>query len=343
MKTTVLTTVTETSSTCNTLVSPERRKALGIGAAAFLGLASQTAFGQSKSDYPKRFIKLMVPFPPGGIYHAMLSVVTAKVEPQLGQSIVIEYKPGAGGMIGTNYLANAAPDGYTIGVIGHVQAVNMATSPTQLDFAKDFIYLCGVAQSPIMLVARPDAPFRNANELLAYAKAHPGKLNFGAATSYVIDLLKLDQSLDIQYVPYKSHSDALSDLLTSRIDLSAGPMMVMAQYVKAGKALGIGVAGPRRSKLLPEVPAMTESQPTYPDASVWASLAAPKGTPADIVDRLREAFKKALVEPEVLEALASQGLDTQFAQATPDQIRDRALGDLQRSRILLARNTAAAK
>jgi tripartite-type tricarboxylate transporter receptor subunit TctC len=286
------------------------------------------------ADFPTRPIKLIIPFPPGGIYYTVLKIVTDRATADLGQPFVLEHKAGAGTTLGTEMLAKSPADGYTVGVLGHVQAVSAAYyRKLNFDLAHDLVSVAAIAELPTLILASPNAPFKTLQDMISYGKSNPGKLTYGAATSYAMDLLQAAAGVDYLYVPYKGHPEALSDLLSGRIDLSGGPATAMIELVKAGRVRPLTVMANKRMPALPDVPAAKELLPQgFVDAGIWISLAAPKGLPDAVLQRLSTAFNTAMKDPAVLDALTKQGLDVAFAKSSPQQISARLQADYSSAR-----------
>lgn len=289
-------------------------KRLGKALGALVAVAGLAAGAASAADFPDRPITWIVPYTPGGITDTGSRVVADQWSKILGQSVVVENKPGAGGTVGTEFVARAAPDGYT--VIYATQGT-MAASPwlrkgLRYDPLADFIPMHSLAQSHNMVVVSKTAPFQTLPELVEYAKANPGKVNFGSAgvgtsTHLSMELFKAVAGIDGLHIPYKGSAPAMNDLLAGRIDVLFDYAVSSSPHVEAGNIVAVATNGPVRNPLFPDTPTMEELG--YPDATAgsWSSIAVPAGAPQEVVDVLAESFGKALETPEVTEYLGKFG------------------------------------
>jgi tripartite-type tricarboxylate transporter receptor subunit TctC len=242
----------------------------------------------------------------------------------LGQPVVVDNRAGAGGNIGGQAAARATPDGYTIfmGTVG-THAINQALyKKMPFDPIKDFAPLSRVAMVPNLLVANPSQPYKNVKELIAYAKANPGKLNFGSSGSGSSihlsgELFKQMAGVDMQHVPYRGSAPAVSDLLGGQIAIMFDNMPSAIPHVKGGKLRPLAVTTAKRSPALPDVPTIAESGVPGYEATSWFGLLAPAGTPAPVVAKLNASILKALANPEVKKKLAEQGAEA--AGEKPEQ------------------------
>ena len=266
--------------------------------------------------YPNRPIRLVVAFPPGGATDVYARIVHARFAEALGQNIVIENRAGAGGMIGADLVAKAPPDGYTL-LIGNIAALAMNVgvySKMPYDPAKDFAPVLRTVDVSYALVVHPSVPAKNVQEFIAYAKANPGKLSYGSAGSgsaphLATELLKQRAGIDILHVPYKGGGPMVTDLLGGQIQVGIGDQANLMPQVKAGKLRVLAVGSPRRSPNYPDVPTIAESGLPGFEAGAWQGLAAPAGTPVDVVKRLNETLLKVMQLPDVKERLLGAGLE----------------------------------
>ncbi len=315
-------------------VRDQRRKFMSSLAVLPL-LAATEARSQA---FPARPIRVIIPFPPGGIYYPMLKVVTDRAASQLKTTFVLEHRPGAGTVVGTAELAKASPDGYTIGVLGHVQALNSEYSRVKaFDLLRDFSNVAAIAEMPTVLVTHVGAAFKTLGDMVKFAATNPGRINYGAATSHPMDLLSVLSNLEYTNVPYKGQPEAMADLVEGRIDLSVGPVTNLLPLIRAGRVVPLAVLSNRRTPLLPGVPAVTETFPDYGDSSVWVTVAAPKGIPEPVMQQLRAAFSQALNQEAVRKELADLGFDTAFANAPSQEVTARITGEAARARRVLAK------
>src|SRR5690348_7803183 len=287
-----------------------------LAIAAIAGLPS----GAAADTFPSRPAKLIVPFPPGGPLDTTGREIAQKLGEMWGQSVIVENKPGAGGNIGADFVAKSPPDGYTI-VMGALSthAVNPSLYPKMpYDAKKDFAPITLVAITPNVLVVNPSLPVHSVKELIAYAKAHPGKLSFGSgsigsAGHLAGELFKVDTGVDMVHVPYKGAAPAMQALLAGDTQLMFDNLASAMSQVKAGKLRALAVTTSQRSKLVPELPTMAEAGVPGFDISTWFGLLAPAGTPPAVIAKWNAGVTKILSDPSMRERLAAQG-----AEATPD-------------------------
>jgi tripartite-type tricarboxylate transporter receptor subunit TctC len=264
--------------------------------------------------YPARPIHLIVPFPPGGGNDTVARAIAQQVGPDLGQPVVIDNRPGAGGSVGAELAAKAPPDGYTLflaGVGSHVVNPNLhARLP--YDPVRDFTPITLLATAPSVLVVNPAVPARTVAEFTAYARAHPGKLNYasngnGSAAQLAAAMYESMANVRMVHVPYKGIAPALTDLLSGEVQLMFGTVVALVPHIQAGKLRALAVTSRSRSALLPDVPTLAESGVPEYEAGSWYGVMAPAGTPREIVERLHDAIVRALREPEVAKRLAAEG------------------------------------
>ena len=274
--------------------------------------------------YPNQPIRLIVPFAAGGPSDVLARAFSQKLGEDLGQPVIIDNKPGAGTNLAAEFVARAKPDGYTIFLmmVG-TQAIN-ETLYKKLSYntIKDFAPITLVASSSLMLVANPSVPVKNTTELIAYAKANPGKVNFGSSGTGTPlhlggELFNVQAGTDITHVPYKGAAPALTDVLGGQIQTAMIGTPAALPYVKSGKLTPIGVTSLKRSPNAPEVPAIAETLSNFEVELVYA-LVAPAGTPNAIIKRLNAQMSTILNNPEVKTQLASRGFDVQTS--SPEQL-----------------------
>jgi len=264
--------------------------------------------------YPSRPIKLIVPFPPGGPVDVMARLVAQRLSQDFG-TIVIDNRPGAGGTIGSRAAAAAEPDGYTL-LFG--SSTTLAAGPALYknlgyDPIRSFSPVAMISRVPFALVVAPALPMRSVQDLVAYAKAHPGKLNYGAPTGALPhltgEMFKTAAGVDIVHIPYRGAASAVTDLISGQMDLAFEPTSVLLGHIHEGKMRALAVTGPTRSAELPEVPTMIESgYPSVVSVS-WSGIAAPAGTPAAIVATLNAAINAAIAAPETRASLDRMGAE----------------------------------
>lgn len=266
--------------------------------------------------YPSRSIRLVVPFPPGGAVDAYARIVQSRFAEALGQTIVIENRGGAGGMIGADLVAKAPADGYTL-LLGNIAALAMNVgvySKMPYDPAKDFAPILRTVDVNYALVVHPAVPVNSLAELIAHAKSNPGKLAYGSAGSgsaphLATELLKQRAGIDLVHVPYKGGGPMVADLLGGQIQLAIGDQANLMPQVKASKLRVLAVGSARRSPNYPDVPAMAEAGLPGYEAGAWQGLVAPAGTPNEVVKRLNETLVKVMSLPDVRTRLLEAGLE----------------------------------
>jgi tripartite-type tricarboxylate transporter receptor subunit TctC len=283
-----------------------------------LGMSAAAAPAQT---YPSRPIKLIVPFPPGGPVDVMARVVAQRLSAGLGQ-VIVDNRPGAGGTLGSRAAAMAEPDGYTL-LFGSSTA--LAAGPALYrnpgyDPVTSFAPVGMISAVPFVLAIAPHVPARTLGAFVAYAKAHPGKVNFGAPTGTLPhltgEMLKMRAGIDIVHIPYKGAATAITDMLSGETDMTFEPISVMVGHVREGKVIPLAVTGAARSPELPDVPTMIESgYPGFVSVS-WTGIVAPVGTPRDVVAKLNRAVIDSFNSKEAAESLARLGPEPKFG--TPE-------------------------
>ena len=285
-----------------------------LGALAFV-LGTATAWAQS-FPAPGRTVRVIIGFPPGGGTDIQARLVAPKFSEALGVPVVVENKPGASTMLAAADVARSAPDGYTIlYTFSGAFAQNPHTfAKIPYDPFKDFTPISQGARGPLLLVAHPSLPANNVRELIAYAKANPGLLNyasFGSGTSAHIngEMLRLQAGINIVHVPYKGGADAMKDLMTGRVHIMFDTAATGIAYAKSGKLKILGVVAESRVPMLPDVPTITEQGVPGIDILGWLGFFGPANMPADVVRTLNAALVKALGSPEVREAFLKGGYE----------------------------------
>ena len=302
-----------------------RRLALA-GACTAIAAATLAPLSAAAQAYPTKPVTIIVPFAAGGTTDILARIVGQALNTELGQSVIIDNRAGAGGNIGGALAAKAQPDGYTLfmGTVG-THAINEALyKKMPFNPIKDFAPLTRVATVPNLLVANPNQPFKTVKELITYAKAHPGKINYGSSgngSSIHLsgDLFKSMAKVDMVHVPYKGSAPAVTDLLGNQIGIMFDNMPSAIQHVRAGKLVPIAVTTAKRSPELPDVPTIAEAGVPGYEATSWFGMFAVAGTPKPVLDKLHTALAKVLKQPDVQKKIGEQGgevvLDTpeQFA------------------------------
>jgi tripartite-type tricarboxylate transporter receptor subunit TctC len=303
--------------------SPKRRATLAALALAPLATALP-AGATTPGEYPEKAVRLIVPFPPGGGADNLARLIMPRVAKALGQAIVIENKPGAGGNVGAEYVARAAPDGYTLlyGTNG-THAINASLyGELRFDPVKDFVPVSRMTEIAAMLIVNPQLPVRSVGELIEYARAQPNKLNFASAgngtTSHLAgEMFKRAAGIDIVHVPYRGGALAIADLAGGQVQMMIEVMPNAYPLAKDGRVRGIAVSTLARFPGAPEYPTIAESGLPGFDASAWDGIFAPAGTPAPIIATLNAAIHEALTDPEMVAALRSRG--ALAAPTTPEE------------------------
>ena len=287
-----------------------RRKFLNLaaGAAAVLAVSSRT-WAQT---YPSHSVRLIVPFPPGGPNDVFARLIGQWLHERLGQPIIIDNRPGAGGNIGTEVVVKAAPDGYTLLLINSNHTVN-ATLYDKLNynFIRDIAPVAAIIQLPLVLVLNPLLPAKTLLEFTAHAKANPGKLNYASvgngSTPHVAgELFKMMTGIDMVHVPYRGAVQALTDLISGQVQAMFIVPGVVTEHIKAGKLRAVAVTAATRSDMFPDLPTMNSIVTGY-DATTWFGIGAPKDMPSEIVDKLNKEINVALANPKINAQLADLG------------------------------------
>ncbi len=342
-------------------MKPNRRKLLAGALAALAGVASADAFAQKSKrrgaadeaddsqkgeaarrrgtvtdedakNYPNRPIRFIVPSPPAGGTDVVARILSEPLGAALGQPIIIDNRGGAAGNLGTDLVAKAAPDGYTILFTLSSHTINPKLyKDLPFNVERDFAPISLAALSPQILVANPSVPVNNVSELIALAKREPGKLNFasvgtGSPGHIAGELFKLKTGVDMVHVPYKGGGPAVTDTLGGQVQLLFVTLPAAMQYVKAGKLRALAIASDKRSAVAPDIPTIAETVPGCVVNS-WYGALAPAHTPPAIIAKLQAAFAKVLAMPDVKEKLFAQGAEAQ--SSTPEEFAARIHDELQ--------------
>ena len=278
-----------------------RRRFLQIAAgAAALPAVSRIARAQS---YPTRPVRLIIGYPPGGSADITARLTGQWLSERLGQPVVIESRPGAATNLATEAVVRAAPDGYTLLLVAPANAIN-ATLYDKLSFnsLRDLVPVAGIIRFPNVVVVNPSLPVKTIPELIAYAKANPGKLNMassgnGSTIHMSGELFKMLTGINMVHVPYRGGALALTDVMGGQVQVMFDNIPTSAEHIKAGKLRGLAVTSTARSEVLPDLPTVADFLPGY-EASAWYGLGAPKGTPDEIVDKVNKAMNAILADPK---------------------------------------------
>lgn len=315
---------------------------LRLAAGVFAGLASVFAVqggahaAAGEPAYPTKPIRLIVGMPPGGATDVLARILAEKMGPALGQQMVVENRPGAGAIIGTDALAKAAPDGYTVSVILSAAVIANQFIYSQLPYNpdQDIAYVYQLVDGAVVLAARADQPYDTAQQFVEYAQANPGKLTYGSYStgSYGhVAMAYLDERLgsNMTHVGYRGEPPMLQDMLGGRVDVAFGSAANMGPHAESGKLKFLGVTGPRRMSALPDLPTLEEQGLTDEPFRIfgWIGLIAPAGTPKPILDRLAAEASTALQDPDVQQRVRTLGFEP-VVDSSPEKTRARYEADV---------------
>ncbi len=304
------------------------RRILTLFAAALIAAA-----GPAFAQYPQKPVKIVVPYPPGGTTDILARIVAVRLTASLGQTFIVENKPGASGAIASQIVARAAPDGYTL-VMGTINThgINSALNKTlPYDAVRDFAPITIVASTPNVIAVHPDLPVKTLGDLLALAREKPDKLSFGSTTTggsphMSAELLKMMAKVSMVHIPYKGAGPMLSDLIGGQIPIGFDNLPSTMGHIRSGKLRAIAVTTPKRWPGAPEIPTIAESGVPGYEVSAWFGLFAPAGTPPAVVDALYRAVGAALKQPDVEKQLFDLGAEpvgntpADFARHVGDEV-----------------------
>jgi len=299
------------------------------------------ALGAQAQGYPSRPVKIIVPFGAGGPADIFARVLGKEMEGPLGQPVVVEDKPGAGSIIGSDAVAKSAPDGYTLLMMSNTHTVNETLIPNKpFVLLRDLAPVAPVNYSDLLLVVHPSVPANNLKELIALAKREPGKMNYassGPGTPYHMagELLKSMAGIDVVHVPYKGSDGARVGILGGQVQMMFDAITTMAPNVRAGKLKGFGTSGRARSSVLPEVPTVAEAGVPGYESTIWLGLMAPAGTPKPIIDRLNAEITKVTSRADIREAWSKRGATAM--NMTPEQFGQYMRDDIAKWAQVIAR------
>jgi len=278
-----------------------------------LGVVWLAGVGQTfAADYPTRPVRWIVPYPAGGSTDILARIIGQSLSERLGQQFVIENRPGGGNNIGTEAVVHAAPDGYTVLLVNPAHGINATLYPKlSFNFIRDIAPVAGLMRVPNVMEVNPSVPAKTVAEFIAYAKANAGKINWatsGNGTSVHLsgELFKSMTGIDMTHVPYRGSAPALTDLIAGTVHVMFDNMPSSLPHIQGGKLRALGVTTAQRSQALPDVPTVAETVPGY-EASAWFGMGAPKGTPADVIDKLNKEINAALQDERVKARLAELG------------------------------------
>jgi len=264
-------------------------------------------------SYPTKPVKIIVPFAAGGPADNYARFMAQRLQDELKQSFIVEDKPGAGSIIGTDFAAKSPADGYTLLMMSNTQTVNESLVPNKpFQLMKDFVAVAPINYSDLVLVINPKVSAKSLAELLALAKASPGKMNYassGNGTPYHMagELFKSMAGVDITHIPYKGSSGARTDVIGGQVDMMFDAVTTMSEFVKENKVIALATSGKARSSIMPNIPTVNEAGVPKYETTIWLGIMAPKGTPNEVVTILNTAIRKIIAQPEVKDLWAKQG------------------------------------
>jgi tripartite-type tricarboxylate transporter receptor subunit TctC len=298
-----------------------------------VSVATASLIAPAFAQWPDRPIKLIVPFAAGSSSDTIARIVAAKAGEKLGQQIVVENRVGASTVIGTDAVAKAAPDGYTLGLANTTtHAASAALNPSlPFDPVKDFIPVAMIGSSPFVLVSAPQVPAATLAEFVALAKSKPGALSYASAGTGTLahlagELFKRQAHVDITHVPYRGTAQSMIDLMQGRIELSVSTIPPTLQQIHEGKLRALAVMGDKRNAMLPEIPTVAEAGVPGCEAGLWTAIVVPAGTPLAIVKRLNETMLAVAAAPDVQQAMKIQGVDPE--PGSPEAVAERIKADV---------------
>ena len=294
-----------------------------VGAVLLAAVLGGVAWSAAAQDYPSKPIRFVVPTPPGGFLDILARLIGQKLSESWGQPVVVENRTGGGITIGSNAVAKAAPDGYTVLVIPPDFAVSPSLyAKLPYDTLQDFAPVTLVAWGPSVLVVHPSVPVNSVKELIAFAKSKPGQLDYASAGNgsgghLAMELFKTMAGVDLVHVPYRGLGPAVIDLAGGKVSVMFAQLAAVRRYIDAGKLRALGVAGKQRSQAMPDLPTVAESGLVGFDVNPWFGIVAPGGTPKDVVAKLSAEIGKITRLPEVKEKLSPLGAE--LAANTPEE------------------------
>ncbi len=305
--------------------SSARRLMLAVAATACLGIAAPSAYAQQPAGFPSRPVKIVVPFPPGGAADTFARYLSDGLGRSWGQPMVVDNRPGGGGIVATQYTARSPADGYTLEIVTVGHAVNpYLYAKLPYDTEKDLVPVARVATLPNMLMVNNAVPARSVQDLIALARRQPGKLTYASAgnatTSHVAAAMFANMAkIDAVHVPYKGSAPAFTDLMGGQVDVFIDPVVPAAQSVKAGKLRALAVTTARRSPLMPDLPTLAEAGLPGYEFSAWFVVLAPAGTPPAVVKKINADIERLMSLPETREKFAELGADV--GHGSPEEVR----------------------
>jgi tripartite-type tricarboxylate transporter receptor subunit TctC len=318
-------------------------KRILVLAALVLGLMAGRADAQpAASDWPSKPIKLVVPFPAGSSTDVIMRILAQMLGPRLGQTLVVENRGGASGMIGAEAIAHAMPDGYTVGIATtstHALAPSLSAN-LRYDPLKDFAPVGMIGSSPYVMVTYPGLETKSVQDFAALAKSKPGKLTFGSAgpgsLAHLAGVLFANMvGAELTHVPYKSSGQSVTDLMSGRLDMQFSTIPPTLPLIRNGGMRALATTGARRTAVLPDLPTLTETGLAGYEAVLWIALVTPPAVPQPIVARLNRELVAVLDQPEAKAALLAQGMDAD--PGTPEALHSRIASDIDKWRSVVAK------
>ncbi len=292
---------------------------------AVVALTMSPALAQSATHYPSKPIRMVIGYPPGGATDILGRIVAQRLTPALGQQVVVDNRGGAGGLIATEIVVKSADDGYTLLFTSIPYVINPHLyRKVNYDALRDFTPVVQFVAVPLMMASNPSLPAKSVKELIEYAKAHPGQINYasagnGSSSHLAMELFKTMTGVNLAHIPYKGTGPLLTDLIAGQVKLTIASAVPLAPQVKAGRLRGLAVTSPMRSAAFPDLPAVAETVPGY-EVVNWFGILAPAGTPKAIVAQINAALNTALKSPDLIRILNSRGADA--AGGTPEHFAD---------------------
>jgi tripartite-type tricarboxylate transporter receptor subunit TctC len=306
----------------------------GVVLALLLALFASDGAAAQTGNWPDHPIRLVVPFPPGSSSDIVARIVAQGLSGKLGQPVVVENRPGASTAVGGEYVAHAPPDGYTLGLVNTSSTITQSLNPAQnFDVVRDFVPISMLGASPFVLASYPGVPVQTTQELIALAKAEPGKHTFaeaGQATLANLAGVLFTKLADVQItaIAYRGTEQEVPDLIAGRVDTAFVTIPPTLSLIQQGRVRALGVTGANRSSSLPDVPTLAEAGLSGYEAVLWQAINAPAGTPAVIVSKVNAAVNALLAEPDTVAAMNKVGVEVQ--PGTPQQLGDRVAADLKK-------------
>jgi tripartite-type tricarboxylate transporter receptor subunit TctC len=300
-----------------------------------LGTMLLLAFGAVRAAYPDKPIKIIIGFPAGGPLDAHIRLLIEKLQTSLGQPIIVDYKVGAGGAVGAQFVAQSPPDGYTLLLANTgTMVINPAIyTKSPYDTLKDFQPIARTAQQPLALIVNKDVAANSLKEFVAYAKANPGLINYGSAgnggiSHLVPEMLKNETGIFMVHIPFKGSAPAFTDLIAGHVQFMAESVPQAANYAKQGKVKALAVTSAKRNPALPNTPTVLETGVANLEVVGFYGILAPKATPPEITNKLSQAFKETLESPDIQKKMIDQGADPAYLNA--DQFTKFLNGEMPR-------------